>query len=207
MKKDYPSIAEAEHLIKEVLEYRRKHFPDKYLGERYIGHITGVAEAARKIAEKIKGMDPERAYVFGYLHDCGKRIPEKEVGRFHGQEGHDLMLEEGYPAVARICLTHSFSDKDFNDSDSPYPQQWKDWARNLLRDIEYDDYDRLIQLCDKFQDDVKLLTLEERAASIARRYNLSTQEQEVLLKTSYVLKNYFDKLCGQDIYEILEIRE
>ena len=38
----------------------------------WVKHSINVGIAARKIAEKIPSLDPEKAYIVGLLHDIGK---------------------------------------------------------------------------------------------------------------------------------------
>ena len=51
-------------------------------------------------------MDEQRAYLFGLLHDIGRRAGV--TGIRHIFDGYDYMTALGQPEVARICLTHSF---------------------------------------------------------------------------------------------------
>lgn len=203
MSKDYPTIEEAEKILHEGAEYKEQMFNCD--STPYISHPRGVADAAMKIASKTAYLNPEKAYVFGLLHDYGHRIIEKKVNRFHGQEGYDEMMKMNFPAVAKICLTHTFPDKNFNPSDMGYPVDWMLWAQEKLKDIEYDDYDRLIQLCDKFYEEGTKTSIEERVKGISSRYKLSKHQKERLLQEGLDLKLYFDKLCNKNVYEILGV--
>lgn len=203
----YPTISEAVKIWNEAFEYRKKAFPNRELPCKYIYHTKGVAEAAQIIAGKIPHLNSDKAYVLGLLHDYGKRIKEKEADKFHGQEGYEAMLAKEYPDVAKICLTHSFPNINFNDKDYSYPIEWMNWVREKLKTIEYDDYDRLIQLCDKFYEETSKVSIRERAEGIAFRYGLAQYEKDRNIAEGLKLKTYFDKLCGQDIYDILDIRE
>ena len=77
--------------------------------EKWISHSRNVANAAKKIGEKI-GMDGEKAYAYGLLHDIGRSLTD---GQFqHIIKGYELMMTYGYEDIARICLTHSFAIQD-----------------------------------------------------------------------------------------------
>lgn len=204
--KKYPTIEEAKKIWQEGVEYRRKYFPNKPLSDEYAFHTYGVAETAQKIAKKIKSLNSEKAYVLGLLHDYGKRIREKEEGRFHGQEGYEAMMLMGYNDVAKICLTHTFPDKNFDIKTFGYREDWMLWVKDKLKHIEYDDYDRLIQLCDKFFEEKDITTIEKRVEGIVKRYGLSLVHKERLLNEGKVLKDYFDKLCEIDIYKLIGIK-
>lgn len=175
--------------------------------DEYRFHTLGVAKAAEAIASRIPGMDCDKAYVLGLLHDYGKRISEKAEGRFHGREGFEAMRELGYTEVAQICLTHTFPNKNFSDDEFSYPRDWQEWSRRTLENIEYDDYDYLIALCDKFFEGMSMVSIAKRVKGIVSRYGLAPEQEKILLEGSMRLKNYFDAKTGCDIYDILGIEE
>lgn len=71
-------------------------------------HSLHVAEAAEQIARKCEGMDSEKTYVCGLLHDIGRRTGVAAVR--HIIDGYDYAISKGWDEVARICLTHSFPE-------------------------------------------------------------------------------------------------
>ncbi len=109
----FPDRDRAEALWEEGIRYRLSRPYPFDLESEYRFHTRGVAEAAEKIAACVSGLVPEKAFVFGLLHDYGKRINQSRENKFHGQEGYEQMMKLGYPEIARICLTHTFPDKDF----------------------------------------------------------------------------------------------
>ena len=202
-----PSLQKAKQLWQEGIDFRLKQPYDWPIYKEYVFHTTGVAEAAQKIAEKTPYLNSEKAYIVGLLHDYGKKYDEKLIGKFHAQTGYEELLKLGYDECARICLTHSFPNKKFNDKYyASYRPEWLHWAHQKLDEIEeYDDYDRLIQLCDMFFEGMSKVGFEERLAGIRKRYGLDkeqTKEQEKYTKRN---KTYFDTLCGMDVYNILNI--
>ena len=203
----YPSKETALKIWEQGIVYRLSRPYGFTFENEYRFHTMGVASAAEKIAKYISSMDQEKAFVLGLLHDYGKRINERIERRFHGQEGYEQMMKMGYPDVAKVCLTHTFSERDFKDEQYSYPQEWKDWAHNMLKNITYDDYDYLICLCDKFFEGLSIVSISSRVKGIVYRYNLGKIEEECLLKQSIELKEYFDKKTGQDIYTILGIKD
>ena len=202
----YPNLKTAQKIWEEGFNRRCLNTVFKARDE-YIFHTRGIADMASKIAAKTGYLKPEKAYVLGLLHDYGKKYDEKSEGIFHVQAGYEEMMQKGYTDVARICLTHSFPNKDFNDKYyASYKPEWLEWAHRKLGDIEeYDDYDRLIQLCDMFFEGMSKVRFEERFAGIRKRYGLSkeqTAEQENYAKKN---KDYFDELCKEDVYSLLNI--
>ncbi len=203
----YPSRNEAYKIWEDGIKYRQSRPYPFPLENEYRFHTQGVAAASQAIAEHVNGMDREKAFVLGLLHDYGKRINEKIENKFHGREGYEVMMDLGFPAVAQICLTHTFPNQNFDDSEYAYPQEWKDWAHQKIAKIQYDDYDYLICLCDKFFEGLSMVSIEKRTEGIAQRYNINKAQKDILYKQSIALKKYFDEKTGMDIYQILKIRD
>ena len=65
------------------------------VSEERFAHSLRVAELARKIALK-NGLDPEKAYLAGLLHDIAKELPEEELVRLAPPENE---AERAHPKV------------------------------------------------------------------------------------------------------------
>lgn len=117
----------------------------------WVEHVKNAAYAAQIIAENA-GMNGEKAYVLGLLHDIGRRTGIAQVR--HIIDGYDYAVSKGWDEVAKICITHSFPVKDV-DADigkkDITPEQYA-FIKKYIEDIEYDDYDKLIILCDALAD-------------------------------------------------------
>lgn len=201
-----PTYRKAMELVDEAARRRLAREPDGFDEKTWRAHIEGVAEAARVLAARLPGMDPERLRVFGLLHDIGKRWNETERRVFHGLSGYHYMKAFGYSGTARICLTHSFIIKDSRANLLPNSDDTMGEAYALLKDITYNDEDRLIQLCDWLNDCGTPCTIAYRAASIIRRYPAFDPERtRRLAEAVQALKSEFDRLCGEDIYAVLGI--
>lgn len=168
-------------------------------------HSEAVANNAVRIAEHIKGMDLEKAYILGLLHDYGEYFAGFDKNLFHGTAGYDFFQNLGYDEMARICLTHGFMNPDFSPSDYSYPQQEVIRAKKLISDLEYDDYDRLIQLSDLLVSGCFLTPIKKRMVFIRDKYKIPLAAIRRKYKEALKVKFYFDKKCGKDIYEILGI--
>ena len=162
-------------------------------------HSRVAADCACKIATAA-GMDGEKAYVLGLLHDIGRKF-----GIFHLPHiylGYHYMMEFGYDEVARTCLTHSFSTPDFRtyigklDVTDEQLQEMKD----LLAGMVYDDYDRLIQLCDALAMAEGVVDIETRMSDVKARYGHYPQEKWDI---NLALKAYFEEKCGKSIYDVI----
>lgn len=203
---EFPSLATAEKIFEDGILYRRSRPYPFDLENEYRFHCHGVAKAARILAAHIDGLDAQKAYILGLLHDYGKRINQNKENRFHGIEGYYAMQELGYSEIARICLTHSFAKPDFADAEYSLPQAWLDEVRQLLKGVVYDDYDRLICFCDKFFEGLKMVMLEERIRGITQRYSLNLPQQKSLEDECYGLKKYFNSKIGCDVYQLLGLK-
>ena len=102
--KGYPDIKTAKKIWEEGIKYRKSKPYGFDIEKEYIFHTKGIAAAAKKIAENIPGLNPEKAYVLGLLHDYGKRISERDERYFHGREGYEQMNKHGFYDVAKICF-------------------------------------------------------------------------------------------------------
>lgn len=189
----FPSITEAENILKEA----EINNPGKW-----ILHSKNVAKASYNIALKTKILDPERAYISGLLHDIGRF--NKDTKMRHIICGYNFAKERNYEEISRICLTHSFPDKNpssaiinWNGTDEEL-----DFIKNYIKNVEYNDYDRLIQLTDVLANHNGFCIIEIRLVDIALRHSINEWTIQ-RWKTIFSLKAYFDKICDCDIYSLL----
>lgn len=165
-------------------------------------HSLVTADNARAIAEKVPGMDPEKAYVMGLLHDIGRRVGV--TGMRHVIDGYDYLMSIGQPELAVISLTHSYACKNaehFEGKHDCTPEQTA-FIQSFLETHEYDDYDKLIQLCDALSLPQGACIMEKRFVDVALRYGV--QDYTLERWRGYIQwKKYFDALCGCDIYTLL----
>ncbi len=165
-------------------------------------HSMNVAEAARLIAARCDGLDEEKAFVFGLLHDIGRRAGV--VAKRHIWEGYRYLTELGWEEAARICLTHSFPVKDIDKdiSRDDLEDSERESIRSFLSEITYDDYDKLIILCDSLADARGFCLLEKRFVDVGRRYGLPAFTLERWNQT-FAYKEYFEEMAGIGLYELL----
>ena len=165
-------------------------------------HSYSVANNARLIAQKVHGMQQDKAYVMGLLHDIGRRVGV--TGILHIFDGYDYLMGLGEPDLARICLTHSFPGKDVNSFFGKYDcsKEQVDFLKAYLEKTEFDDYDILIQLCDAISLPNGACIMEKRFVDVALRHGLNDFTLEKW-KAFMGTKAHFDNLCGCNIYELL----
>lgn len=165
-------------------------------------HSFSVANNARLIAEKVEGMDADKAYVMGLLHDIGRRVGV--TGILHTLDGYDYMMSLGEEEIARICLTHSFPKKDINTFMGKFDctEEQKVFLQEYLNKIEYTNYDILIQLCDAISLPNGACIMEKRLIDVAMRHGITETTVEKW-KAFMNTKKHFDKLCECNIYTLL----
>lgn len=165
-------------------------------------HSLNVAKAAKLISEHCGNLDSNKAFVFGLLHDIGRRNGVTAVK--HIIDGYDYAMSKGWDEIAGVCLTHSFPIKDI-DADigkKDISKEQYDFIDNYLKNTEYDDYDKLIILCDALADANGFCILEKRFIDTTRRYGIFPFSVERWNKT-YEYKEYFESLTGKSIYKLL----
>ena len=163
----YPTRDEAERLVKEA---------EALNPGPWGNHCRTAAHCAEAIAER-SGMNTEKAYVHGYTY----------------------MMSLGYDEVAKICLTHSFNDKDFMKYVGNFDttEEETELIRSKLEEVELDDYDRLIQLCDAISGAEGVMDIIDRMSDVKRRYGAYDPGK---WNTNLGLKEYFERKMGMDLY-------
>jgi HD domain len=191
-----PTIAKAHELLQ--TEARRNPGP-------WIEHLKVAATAAHAIAARHPTLDPDRAYVLALLHDIGRGAGGPGVADArHILDGYHLMLEHGFDACARVCLTHSFPIKHTDAfagrwECSPAEQQF---VQTYLDSTEYDEYDRLVQLCDALALPSGVCLIEKRLVDVALRHGFNSMTQakwHAILR----LERDFSAAVGGSIYRLL----
>ena len=170
----------------------------------WIGHSKTVAICAKAIAKHCDNLDDYTAYVFGLLHDIGRR--EGITDMRHIIDGYHFMNSLCYDDCAQICLTHSFPYKDilsYNGQNDCTAEE-TEFIKSFIENTKYDDYDKLIQLCDALTLPDGATYIEKRLVDVVMRrgFNDLTIPK---WKVFFELKEYFDKKTGTDIYKLIGV--
>lgn len=187
-----PTRAEAERLLSEA---------ESCNPGPWGNHSRVTAHCAEKIAAACEGLDAEKAYILGLLHDIGRKFGVKHLG--HVSDGYTYMLSLGYDEAAKICLTHSFHNQSTKDYIGNFDttEEELEIINTALKQAVFDDYDRLIQLCDSLAGSEGVLDIEERMNDVKRRYGSYPQEK---WDANIRLKAYFEAKAGKEIYAVVE---
>ena len=169
----------------------------------WINHSLYTARAAEAIALEHPTLDPQAAFIFGYLHDIGRR--EGNTHMRHVLDGFNFLTRLGYDDAARVCLTHSFPVKNVR----AIVGTWDNcvvtdlaFIQSYLDRIEYNEYDKLIQLCDALALPSGYCLMEKRLMDVTLRYGVN--EYTLLRWKAFLgLKNEFEMVINKSIYDCL----
>ncbi len=190
-----PSVKEAEKMLAEAAELN----PGVW-----IDHNKVAGFCARTIAKQCDDINPDAAYVMGLLHDIGRR--EGVMDMKHIYAGYQYMNLLGYTDSARICLTHSFPYKNIGayNGQNDCLESETQFIQGYIDGVVYNDYDRLIQLCDAISFPAGPTYIEKRLVDVVirRGFNdLTIPKWKAFLE----LKTYFDEKTKLDVYKLLKI--
>lgn len=165
-------------------------------------HSRYVAKGCEIVAARC-GMDPERAYLYGLLHDIG-RYPGV-TGIRHMLDGYRFCMARGWEKPAQICLTHGYLIQEdttaiIGPADLTPAEQAE--VAGLLQRFQYDDYDRLVQLFDALSLPSGFCLLEKRWIEVAMRYGTHPANVK-RWKRTLETKAMFEARLGCGIYELL----
>lgn len=109
----------------------------------------------------------------------------------------------GYDDVARICLTHSFNEQKIEGyvGDFDTTEEETKVIRTKLQEVQFDEYDKLIQLCDAISGAEGVMNIIDRMNDVRMRYGAYDLDK---WNTNLALKVYFERKMGKDLYEAVE---
>jgi hypothetical protein len=188
--------------VLDLLEESRKLNPGPW-----VDHSLLVAKGAELIAEKHPGLDPEMAFHVGALHDIGRRFGVTAMR--HVYDGYHFLFKLGLEDAARVCLTHSYAYQDFRAGVGHFDgsEEEKQFVIDYLARVEYDDYDRLIQLMDAVTMGSGYCLMEKRMVDVILRYCMDSEAP--IMWTSrkwgalFQIRRMFEEAIGCSIYDLL----
>lgn len=165
-------------------------------------HVFNVAKIAEEFARHTNGtLDPDTAYILGLLHDIGRIKDETVTNIPHGIEGFNYLNENGYPKLAPICLTHCFISKNVDIKNYPaYNAELLSKVKDYLDSIEYNDYDRIVQMADMFSRGKEILSIQQRLEKNKSFYHIHNKAYGECV---YALRDYLNKKYEIDVEKIV----
>lgn len=165
-------------------------------------HSRYVAQACRNIAQKCENLSEDMAYTLGMMHDIGRYAGV--TSERHLIDGYRYCKERGWDKAAQICISHAFMIKDIRTSIGTFDMPSEDYKflEKFIGSAVYDDYDRLVQLCDSLAMPTGFCILEKRFVDVTLRYGVhpSTVPR---WKKILEIKGQFEEKIGCSIYEVL----
>lgn len=168
----------------------------------WIDHSRYVAKACENIAQHCTHLSAEQAYLFGLLHDIGRYAGVSSEK--HLIDGYRYCMERGWEKAAQICISHAFMIQDIDTSIGEFDVSQDDYLfmKDFVANAVYDDYDRLVQLCDSLALPTGFCLLEKRFVDVTIRYGVHSCTID-RWKKILEIKASFEKQTGCSIYTLL----
>lgn len=165
-------------------------------------HSRYVALACQNIACRCPHLDMDEAYLYGLLHDIGRHAGI--TSERHLIDGYRYCMARGWTKAAQICISHAFMIQDIASSIGVFdmPEEDRNFMDQFVKRAVYDDYDRLVQLCDALALPTGFCLLEKRFVDVAIRYGMHPYTLERWKKVLEI-KDYFESVIGGSIYDWL----
>jgi len=169
---------------------------------RWVDHSVMVGQAAGIIAAHLPELDPQAAAILGLLHDIGRRAGVTDIR--HCIDGYTYLHELGFEDAARICITHIFTIQDIKSANGIWDCSENEirFIQHYLAGLQYDDYDRLIQLCDALALPTGFCLIEKRLVDVAIRRGMNSTTVDKW-KATFQVKSDFEARIGKSIYSLL----
>lgn len=165
-------------------------------------HSHYVAKACENIASHCEKLSSEQAYIYGLLHDIGRYAGVSSER--HLIDGYRYCMEREWRKAAQICISHAFMIQDIETSIGEFDVSEEDYLfmKEFVANAVYDDYDRLVQLCDSLAMPTGFCLLEKRFVDVTMRYGFhpSTIDR---WKKILEIKELFEKKTGCSVYSLL----
>jgi putative nucleotidyltransferase with HDIG domain len=133
--------------------------------------VAKMAEAlGRELIKSGERIDMNLLRASGLLHDIDKKLTLND-GKNHGFTSERILIEKGYPEVAKIARKHRL-ETIFEDSEG-----LKTWE------------EKLVFYADKRLNDYTLVSLDERYDYLLKRYGATQEICQFILKTKPAVEN------------------
>ena len=136
------------------------------------------------------------------LHDIGRYAGV--TSEKHLLDGYRFCMERGWEKAAQICISHAFMIQDIGTSIGKFDVSDEEYLfmKKFIANAVYDDYDRLVQLCDSLALPTGFCFLEKRFVDVTIRYGVhpaTTDRWKKILE----IKEGFEKRIGCSVYDLL----
>lgn len=168
----------------------------------WVTHSRYVAKACGSIAALCGELSEEQAYCLGLLHDIGRYAGV--TSERHLIDGYRYCVARGWEKAAQICISHAFMIQDVRSSIGKFDMPEADYRfmEDFIKNAVYDDYDRLVQLCDSLALPTGFCILEKRFVDVTIRYGVHPFTVDRWKKVLEI-KASFERQIGCSIYDLL----
>lgn len=168
----------------------------------WTAHSRYVALACQNIAAACPELSADTAYCFGLLHDIGRYAGV--TSERHLIDGYRFCMERGWEKCAQICISHAYMIQDIETSIGTFDVSEEDYLfmKKFIQNAVYDDYDRLVQLCDALALPSGFCLLEKRFVDVALRYGTPPFMTARWKKTLEIKAQFEEKINGS-LYQLL----
>lgn len=168
----------------------------------WVDHSQYVAKACENIARRCKHLSADQAYIFGLLHDVGRYVGVCSEKHLIG--GYRYCMERGWEKAAQICISHAFMIQDIGTSIGKFDVSEEEYLfmKEFVKNAVYDDYDRLVQLCDALALPTGFCLLEKRLVDVTIRYGFHPSMID-RWKKILDIKAFFEQEIGCSVYDLL----
>ena len=165
-------------------------------------HFRYAAGACKNIAAHCKDLSSEQTYFFRLLHDIGRYAGVSSER--HLIDGYRYCMERGWGKAAQICISHAFMIQDIDTSIGEFDVSDEDYLfiKKFVEEAVYDDYDRLVQLCDALAMPAGFCLLEKRFVDVTIRYGARPATID-RWKKILEIKELFENQIGCSVYTLL----
>ncbi|MHB8132163.1 MAG: phosphohydrolase, partial [Mobilitalea sp.] len=117
---------------------------------------------------------------------------------------YHFCMKNEWEDVARVCITHSYLVQDVKADVGVWDVSEEDYAfmKLYIETAIYDDYDKLMQLCDSLASANGFCLLEKRLIDVHRRYGVNEYTVS-RWNAIFEIKEYFENRMGCSIYAVL----
>jgi len=179
----------------------------------WISHSLVEARLCSTLASKC-GLDTEKAFKLGLLHDYGRKFNH---GPIHPILGMEKLFDLGYYEESIGCLTHSFLNGNFFACYAPsknyiVDEQLRAIPTNMdivnsdlfsfLTKYTYSDYDRILNIADLMATDGMVVSPERRILDIEKRRKIEGRQREFFISQLLESINWCLMKLGISINEI-----
>ena len=154
-----------------------------------------------KSLELQKGLNREWVISNGIGGFASQTILGINTRKYHG-----LLVAPLDPPSRRFVILSKVDESITYEDTKEEKILYSNVCKNYISDIEYDDYDKLLQLADMMNDRGKNCSLQYRCRSLAERYPVQEEFLTTHFRCAENLRRYFEAKCDCDIYQLLNIR-